>query len=640
MSAIYGAISFSGNNLKEDLNKKMSDPLKGYKIDRTESVFEENVLLGCGIQYFTEEAKREQLPYRRDDIYITADCYIDNREELLSKLGFSNTIPDGDIIFEAYKKWGEACTQYLMGSYAFAIYDALKEKCYLYADHASSRTLYYYYDKASGQLAFSTLLKSIKNVIPEEKKQINEKMFVDVISCPLVTFDLLPEETPYVNIFKLTPGAYIQIDKTGLKKVEYWNPLKNRKTWKASREEYERRFFELLNQTYHDILRTNGEIGLTLSGGLDSTSVAAAVAPILQKKDKKLFCYTAVPECELDPNSLKRYEIGNERPYVEEFSKQYSNLVLHFESYPGKTCYSESNDLLNMLEIPYNYRDNLVWLNEIFAHSHQDNCQILLSAFSGNATISSGQYEDYLYELIRRGRIRSFIREQKKYCKAMRYYRKRNMKRILKTCIRAFFHIHGRYMNIDEYAVTKEKYLRKYRVRENYYSMLKEENSGVKVPRIIYAEMFDKRFLSTNGEYITKFSLKHHCLCRDPYIAKTMIEFFVSLPTSAYVGEGIPRYFVRHAFDGKICDKILWDLHSRGIQGADWILRLSTLWDKEKDHIFNTIITSQLMEYIDKDQLYQKFCTLSKENLMNNFENLQLILQIYISAITIENSIK
>lgn len=84
MSAIFGLIDFEGNKDCEKVGRNFVENYSNYKIDRMEQISDDNLFMGCGIQYFNEEAQREQLPYYDEEknVYFTADCVVDNRKAL------------------------------------------------------------------------------------------------------------------------------------------------------------------------------------------------------------------------------------------------------------------------------------------------------------------------------------------------------------------------------------------------------------------------------------------------------------------------------------------------------------------------------------------------------------------------------
>ena len=98
----------------------------------------------------TPESMHESHPFRnqRDDLVITADARLDNREELAGLLGLDShglsLLGDSELILLAYEKWGEQCVTRLLGDFAFAIWDKRKQQLFCAVDFARSRPICYY----------------------------------------------------------------------------------------------------------------------------------------------------------------------------------------------------------------------------------------------------------------------------------------------------------------------------------------------------------------------------------------------------------------------------------------------------------------------------------------------------------------
>ena len=180
MSAIWGIISWDAP-LPQNIKEQMQLPFqKKCKIDRYSSVQKDTVFMGCGIQYLTDESLSEVLPYTSDspDFFMTADCLLDNREELLSLLQLPASTPDGTVMAQAYSRFGISCLKYFRGLFSLAVYDFAKNTLYLAADQMASRCLYYY--ESEKQVSFSTLSSAILQVFPEIPE--NSLFFKDLTS--------------------------------------------------------------------------------------------------------------------------------------------------------------------------------------------------------------------------------------------------------------------------------------------------------------------------------------------------------------------------------------------------------------------------------------------------------------------------
>ncbi len=108
--------------------------------------------------FSTPEAPFESLPRIQDGIAFTAAGRVDNRDELIADLrlrisdwntqyatrNMQSPIPDGDILFAAYLKWGEAAPQRIYGDWAFAAWHPAERELFLARDHFGNTALYYY----------------------------------------------------------------------------------------------------------------------------------------------------------------------------------------------------------------------------------------------------------------------------------------------------------------------------------------------------------------------------------------------------------------------------------------------------------------------------------------------------------------
>ena len=133
MSAIWGIIALDRTkHLPEDCQSTFEQTYKKTcNIDRYEGIATEDAFFGCGIQYITSEAERECLPiYNKErGILFTADCILDNRKELISRLcseGHTpeelNNAPDGTLLYLSYLTFGSDCTTSIRGLFSFAVW--------------------------------------------------------------------------------------------------------------------------------------------------------------------------------------------------------------------------------------------------------------------------------------------------------------------------------------------------------------------------------------------------------------------------------------------------------------------------------------------------------------------------------------
>ena len=184
-----------GHTLMAALQKYHADDIKTWHSDK--------VFLGCHAQWITPESVGERLPfydYARQ-CAITVDAIIDNRKELFERLQVRPTdqkdITDSELILLAYYKWGEDAPKYLVGDFAFMIWDEKRQKMFGARDFSGSRTLYYH--KTNGRFAFCTTIQPLFS-LPYIEKRLNEDWLAQYLAVAGMVEAIDSSITPYQNI--------------------------------------------------------------------------------------------------------------------------------------------------------------------------------------------------------------------------------------------------------------------------------------------------------------------------------------------------------------------------------------------------------------------------------------------------------
>ena len=633
MSAIFGMVNLQKNGIMNDCYSKMAQPYLSYKIDRYENIMRDNVMMGCGIQYITRESHEEQLPYydAERQLYFTADCFVDNRNELIKTLGVPDSMSDGMILYQAYIKWKEKCVDHVLGSFAFAVYDAGKNEITLFTDHTGSRCLFYSYNRENGDFIFSTLTESILSFAPGERVIDDEWVygFITGIS-PIV--NLYPEKTVYRGIRRMKAAFYVKAGETTVSEERYWDPTKSYQIRKISNDKAKKEFLALIRPVCENILRTDGEVGEFLSSGLDSTSIAAICAPILEKQGKKLYGFTSVAVDSYKAESV--YDIPDESEGVMELCNMYKNIVPDFESFSDKDDYTEAVELLRILETPTKSHNNTVWENEFYKRAANQKCRIMLNAQTGNTSVSAGNAEDYFYYLLSKFKLRIFYHETMAFCRRLGISRRKFYKVFAQKTFRQFF-VKQRVTDYDAYKDTctnrngaekvelsKKLVQNKRNFFTSTFSSLQDIKSMVFMP-LCFAQV---------GEVQTKMGLKYGILERDPYATKTVIEWCVSLPFSCFVSNGCDRFLIRNTFKNLIPESIRCRMIKRGVQGADYYYRAQRTWENRSEDIYQTIINSGLRRYIDVELLNDMFESINSNGTEQEGQDLLVVMNLYAMA--------
>ena len=257
MSAICGAVSLNGKKIGAKECSILKSAFSDCVIDRWEEIKEDDIYMGCGIQYFTKEAVSEQLPIKAQEFFFDADVILDNRKALLKRLHFEeqDAVTDGRLLYLMLQKYGESCQNDLLGAYAAVWYDRRKKEVTVLADAVGYR--YVYYLIRDDVFYYSSLMRPLEELCGELK--INERWVADYIGQDNLNAFTEAEETPVLGIYRTAPAGFLKITQKDIKKRCYWQPYqKKKKTVYKSDKEYKKHFLDLYRECTACLLRSPG----------------------------------------------------------------------------------------------------------------------------------------------------------------------------------------------------------------------------------------------------------------------------------------------------------------------------------------------------------------------------------------------
>jgi asparagine synthase (glutamine-hydrolysing) len=617
--AIWGIIHMDNKPASVELGKSMMDKLSLYKLDSIKYLNKDNVFMGCGLQYITNESEKEILPLYDENrgLIITADAIIDNREELFSIFNISKEswtdISDSALIIRAYEKWGQDSPKYLVGDFAFVIWDQKNKELFCARDHVGKRTFYYSY--LNNTLYFCTVMKPLF-ISYNENIELNERWITDFLAMQSIMHESECEETVYKDIFQLPPAHTIIINKNGFKKNQYWNPLESVKPLKLkSDKEYDEAFKKVFFEAVHCRLRCNSNIGVMLSGGLDSGSVACVAARKLSKEGKRLKAFSSVPMVGFKDKTSKYY-IADETEYIEAIKNHNGNIDVTYCRSEGKHSLKDIDWFLDVLEQPYKTIENSFWINEIKKNASEKGCKVLLDGQYGNCTISFGDFLVHILTLYRGKKFITLAKEIKGFSKLYKIRRYKISKAAIKAVIPykfTKFASERRNRNNDRFedSPINPELLKKWNVETRF----DEKQIDLKTyPSLDLneANTFRVNFVGFShlGAIETKIGLAHGIMQRDPTRDKRVIEFCLSLPSDQYVRDGMERHLIRRSMEGILPDKVRLNVSKRGLQSADWIQRIIPEWESMCDTLEIQLNDSEIMQYVNVNKIKKELSSM------------------------------
>ena len=603
MSAIYGCVDLSGMPIEASTPDKMGKCLSKYKIDKIETLLDNNVFFACGFQFITKEAGSEDLPCVEDGIYFTADCILDNRDELIYELGCDPEIPDGKLLFIAFKKWGESFGDHVLGIFSFAVYISMDNEFHLYTDHTSSRCVYYHINE--DKVYFGTLSSCITDALPDIG--LCEKWMVACEDLDIAYSYLYEGLTPFENVFILPYGSGIVVKKengtVSNKQVRYWNPLETIKEKRRfDDDECRQRFVQTHIKCVESALRTDGDIGIQLSSGLDSTAVASIAAPYLEKQHKKLYSYTSIPIKEFrdQNNGKKGYYVDDESDGVKAFCAHFPNIISTFISCEGENVWTYIDEWCDYLELPCKSLVNHIWIHDCLKDSSQKGVKVVLTGANGNNTISYGSMERNAYLLLKHGRFLEAYKQLIGYAKYMKFGKKRYLKYFFGELKASK---EDTYINFDEKGFRKDL-AEKYNTHHDWEELFRSQGTLMKTKKQFRNSVISSHIFQLMGVINTKEGLYHGLVLRDPTMDKRMLELCLELPYKCFAWNGVERRLVREYLSDYVPEEIRLDVRHRGRQSGDAALRLNRFKYPGRGEAYERL-SDRLIKYYNLDEVVE-----------------------------------
>jgi len=646
MGAISGVVRFGKDSEAAQTGSLILNRMKKYRFDHIGEWSDRMIHLSCGIIVNTPESKLERLPRSLDDqsLVITADAIIDNRNELFQVFGLEpdrrTLISDSELILLAFQKWGTACPEHLIGDYAFAIWEPGKQKLFLARDAMGSRTLYYTY--GPGYAAFCTLEKPLLGLFGKPA-ELNEKWIADYLAVEGIQHELQSEETVYQGIYQLPPAHRGIADIGGIRIEQYWNPLKDIKPVRfKTDEEYVEAFNAIFSEAVACRLRSEGDTGIFLSGGMDSGSIAGIAAPLLEQQGKKLHGFTSVPVPGFNekPPKMRKY---NESPEVDLLEKAFPNLEVTYSDFAEKNSMTDINELIGVFEQPYKIFQNMTWYHSFLKMAAARNCTVMLNGQTGNNTISYGNFAVQLLTLHRSGRWITMGKELHAFSKLAEVPVKKVMMNAIPVLtpywLRAWKN-RRRVRRFDRFenVVVKRSLISKWNVAERLdrvkANMLIHRFSDYREDRKTRADLLP---LTHIGAVETKLSLANGITIRDPSRDKRIFEFCLAVPPQQFVKDGQERYLLRRAMANVLPDPIRLNIVTKGLQSADWIYRLAPNIASLIAEMEQALDKGELDSYVESAKIREAMAELVQESKPVNDAALRAVLVALIFARFVEN---
>jgi asparagine synthase (glutamine-hydrolysing) len=306
-----------------------------------------------------------------------ADVVLDNRPDVCGRLGLADRsgLADSAIVAHAYARWGPDCCEHLSGEFAVAVADPRRGGVFLARDQIGVRPLHLHHGR--GWVGFATTALAVTGFagLPAEVDMERATEFLAL---------MMHSERSWIrDVVPVPPATAVWISPDGPRRRRYWTPIVGERR-RGSADEHAEELRATFDEAVRARLRRRGPIGVMLSGGLDSTAVAATVAA--QVRPEPVRTYTSVPPVGW-VGPVARQD-ADESPLVRALARHVSNLRPAFVDSIGGPVIDGDHDLFAAGATPVRNTTNMLWIRAIHRLAAADNIALLFVGSGGNLSFS------------------------------------------------------------------------------------------------------------------------------------------------------------------------------------------------------------------------------------------------------------
>ena len=207
--------------------------------------------------------------------------HTDYRESLIARGHVFKTHCDTEAILHLYAEYGDDCVDRLRGMFAFAIWDRNKRELFIARDRLGVKPLYYVHTP-EGSLYFASEIKALLEA-RAVKPELNFRAFSDYLANHATS----GEETLFVGVKRLLPGHTLRWRDGELKIRKYWDvSFEKQAQGGRSDADYIAEWSELFKKSVQLRLMADVPLGMFLSGGIDSSAIAAVMSTLVDEPIK------------------------------------------------------------------------------------------------------------------------------------------------------------------------------------------------------------------------------------------------------------------------------------------------------------------------------------------------------------------
>jgi asparagine synthase (glutamine-hydrolysing) len=576
MSGIAGLLRLDGRTATRRDLERAANTLRQYGPDRSEIMTSGSIGLVHVLMRMTPEDRFDSQPWRgASGSLITADLRLDNRDDVLARIGIAArdamAWPDARVLLAGWEKLGDEIWPLLRGPFAVAIWDPRSHALTLARDHLGLNVVMWH--RSQRFFAFATMPNGLF-AFAGVPRELSEEKLADFLVLNHADY----EATIYRDVFRVPPAHVMQVGPDGsTKQRRYWSPTEIKPVRLSSDQAYADGLRACLDLAVRRQMRSAHPVGCLLSGGLDSSSVAALAARALAEKNERLVTFTGVPRRGFDgPVPAGHY--ADETPYVEAIARAVQNVDVTYVRNDASDAFAELERFFIALEGPVRNPANLGWILEILRQAHAQGRRVLLGGLFGNYTISWNGWSQAVTHL-KHGRLLTAYRQWDLYYRRTPYSRWNALRRLfIEPLVPAQL---GNWADRRRHPGRMAAWQDHAAIRPDFAAAMAVNVRAQKAGHdFLYRMRQDERVRGlTRVDYVGDWHAAEKAITgvevRDPTADIDVISYCYGVPPEQYLAEGVDRSLIRRAMWGLLPEMVLTNRLS-GLQTPDWYEKLES----------------------------------------------------------------
>ena len=509
--------------------------------------------------------------------------YIELRQDLIKRGYKFKSQTDSEVILAAYSEWGEECVKRFNGMWGFVLLDKKENKIFCSRDRFGVKPFYFYSDSKKFVAG-----SEIKQILPMMSSTVvNESVMEHFLMTSIVDYS---EETFFKDVMKLNPSENLIYDlKTNTFEIKRYFDIEKKDFSQRTKEEILSGYDDILYDAIKLRLRSDVKVGTCLSGGLDSSSIAATASKLYASNEK----FNAIHGKAIEKHN-------DESKYANRVSES-SNINLHITEPSENDFINAIEDVVRTQEEPFG-GTSIFMQYFVMKKAKEKGCIVMLDGQGGDETLLGYDkyYSPHLKDILHKKGFINFVTNLKQslrnnsnlsYMNLIKFHFGLNMPKL-----RFLYTYLTRNLSINKSIFNKG-----YK-NVDFTKLTELSNSTNDIFKLQRHEIY-----STNLPMLLKFedknSMRFSIETRLPFIDYRHINYALSMDSELKINNGWSKYALRNYAEKHLPGDVVWRKDKFGFNAPE----KTWLHSNSKDFIDRVKESKMVENFINKKKFIKHF---------------------------------